>query len=236
MEEVVKGIMLGGVNYGENDKILNVFTMEKGVVSARIKGVKKAGAKLKFCSEPFCFAEYVLFCSGEKSSVIGASLIDSFYPLRENLDKFYCASATAEFVRRFLKSGMVSPETFSLVCNTLKELAYGDEEPFSVCVKFFLSVLRLSGYGLNLDGCVSCGNEINERPFFDAESGGFFCEKCASGGREINYATLRALIKAENGERLGREEAKFALRLIEFYVGVKTEEKLTSLKQLIRLP
>ena len=61
MEEKLSGIVLGGVNYGENDKIINVFTLEKGVVSAKIKGVKKAGAKLKFASEPFCFAEFVFF-------------------------------------------------------------------------------------------------------------------------------------------------------------------------------
>ena len=59
MEEKLSGIVLGGVNFAENDKILSVFTLEKGVVSAKIKGVKKAGAKLKFASEPFCFAQFI---------------------------------------------------------------------------------------------------------------------------------------------------------------------------------
>ena len=59
MEEKMSGIVLSAVSVGENDKILNIFTLEKGVVSAKIKGVKKAGAKLKFASEPFCFAEFI---------------------------------------------------------------------------------------------------------------------------------------------------------------------------------
>ena len=50
MEEKVSGIVLGGISYGENDKILKLFTLEKGLISAKIKGVKKAGAKLKFAS------------------------------------------------------------------------------------------------------------------------------------------------------------------------------------------
>ena len=45
MEEKLSGIVLSGINYGESDKIINVFTPEKGVVSAKMKSVKKAGAK-----------------------------------------------------------------------------------------------------------------------------------------------------------------------------------------------
>ena len=44
--EKLSGIVLGGVSVGENDKILNVFTLQQGVVSAKIKGVKKAGANV----------------------------------------------------------------------------------------------------------------------------------------------------------------------------------------------
>ena len=33
MEEVIRGVVLGGINYGENDKILNIFTLEKGILS-----------------------------------------------------------------------------------------------------------------------------------------------------------------------------------------------------------
>ena len=43
MEEKTSGIVLSGVGYGENDKIVNIFTLDKGVVSARMKGVKRQG-------------------------------------------------------------------------------------------------------------------------------------------------------------------------------------------------
>ena len=89
MEEKESGIVLGAVNFSENDKILNVFTLGKGVVCAKIKGVKKAGAKLKFAAEPFCFAEYIFSRTADKRTVIGASLIDSFYPIRENIQKYF---------------------------------------------------------------------------------------------------------------------------------------------------
>ena len=52
--------MIRAVDYGENDKILTLLSAERGKISAGIKGVKKAGAKLKFAAQPFCLAEYVL--------------------------------------------------------------------------------------------------------------------------------------------------------------------------------
>ena len=112
MEEKASGIVLGGVNFGENDKILNIFTLEQGVVSAKIKGVKKAGAKLKFASEPFCFAEFIFMKKGTMRTVKNASLIDSFYPVRENVVKYFCAGTVIEFIKRFYKEEMISEQTF----------------------------------------------------------------------------------------------------------------------------
>ena len=43
MEEKTSGIVLSGIGYGESDKIINVFTPDKGVVSAKMKSVKRQG-------------------------------------------------------------------------------------------------------------------------------------------------------------------------------------------------
>lgn len=236
MEEKLSGIVLGGISYGENDKILSIFTPEKGTISAGIKGVKKAGAKLKFASEPFCFAEFVFSVKSDRRTVIGASLIDSFYPLRENIERFFCAGTVTEFIKKFIKEEVSSPETFILTIETLKNLAYGDEHHKSVTVKFLLKALSMAGYGLSLNGCMRCGEKLRERVFFECYSGGFTCEKCKSdNGREINSVTYHALVKAEKGEVLDIQEADFALRLLDFYLTHKADEKVNSLKELIKL-
>lgn len=236
MEEKLSGIVLGGVSYGENDKILSVYTLEKGAVSARIKGVKKAGAKLKFASEPFCFAEFVFAFSAGKRSVIGASLLDSFYPVRESIEKFYCASVITEFLKRFMKEEIVSPETFFLAAEGLKAIAYGKTSPESAVCSFLFSALELCGYALNLSGCIGCGGKIERRPFFDYASGGFYCENCFSGtGREINYSTFASLKKIAEGEGLESDAAIPVLKLLEYYISNKTDETLSSLKELIKL-
>ena len=38
-ELTVKGIVLGGINYKEKDKLLNIFTLEKGLITCNLVGV-----------------------------------------------------------------------------------------------------------------------------------------------------------------------------------------------------
>ena len=237
MEEKMSGIVLGGVSFGENDKILNVFTLEQGVVSAKIKGVKKAGAKLKFASEPFCFAEFIFSKTGANRTVIGASLIDSFYPVREDIVKYFCAGAVVEFVKRFYLKDIVSPDTFLLTVSTLKSIAYGDGKPKVALVNFLIDALKVAGFALNLSGCARCGDKIEGRVFFDYRSGAFECEKCFDGtGREVSVLTLNALIKAESGTLEEDDPGTVkALKLLEYYVEFRADEKLNSLKELVKI-
>ena len=87
MEEKVRAVVLRGVDYKDNDKILTLFSLESGLITAAIRGVKKAGAKLKFAAQPFCFCEYVLSVKGDRRSVTSAEIIDRERKLLEELRK-----------------------------------------------------------------------------------------------------------------------------------------------------
>ena len=236
MEEKLTGLVLSKTEYGENDRIVKIFTLEKGTVSAALKGVKKAGAKLKFASEPFCFAEFTISERLGRRTVTGASLNDSFYPLRADVNRYFAGGTVLEFIRCFAKENITSPALFFKAIDCLKEMAYGSVLPRRALADFLFSALAISGYALNTDGCFNCGAEISGRAFFEPMSGGFLCEKCFAGdGREINFATYFALKKLENGEDVSEEETVFILRLLDFYIKTKTEEKLLSLQELLKL-
>lgn len=233
MEEKLRGIVLKGTPYGESDKILNIFTLEKGSVSSRIRGVKKAGAKLKFAAEPFCFAEFVFLKTADRRTVKSASLIDSFYPLRLDVNKYYCGGAVLDFLRKFCKEEIVSPKLFMLATETLKNLAYTEKDAESLLCGFLLDALTVSGYGLNFNGCASCGKEIEGRAFFDANSGAFLCEDCFSGaGREINISTYTALKNISQGKE-DKNYAIKALRLLDYFMEYKAEVFLKPLREII---
>ena len=88
MEIIVNALVLRAVDYKDNDKILTLYSLERGKITAGIKGVKKSGAKLKFASEPFAFCEFVLAEKQGRYTVIGATYIDSFFSLRTSLIKY----------------------------------------------------------------------------------------------------------------------------------------------------
>jgi DNA repair protein RecO (recombination protein O) len=237
MEEKLSGIVLGGISFGENDKILKIFTLEKGVVSAKIKGVKKAGAKLKFAAEPFCFVEFIFSVRNDMRTVIGASLIDSFYPVREDIVKYFCAGTVLEFIKKFYKENITSADAFLNTVNTLKDIAYGDGSPKNRLIKFLLDELEDSGFALSFNGCSGCGCEIEEgRVFFDYRSGAFFCLECFDGvGREVNFRTLKALKNADQGIESPSEDQVKALRLLSYYIENRADEKFNSLEELIKI-
>lgn len=235
MEEKVSGIVLNAISYGENDKILNVFTLEKGLISAKIKGVKKAGAKLKFASQPFCFAEFVLRKGNAGFAVIGASLIESFYPIREDVFRYYAGASVLEFIKKFYKENIVSKSAFVSTIDALKEIAF-KENYIASLVKYFITSLAQTGYALNLQGCLACKKNQAQRMYFDYFNGAFYCQDCFAGeGREINPDTFVALKKAIEGEQINKEQSLRALRLIDYYLQNKTEENIKSLQELLKM-
>ena len=101
MDLKVNGITLSAVNYKESDRILNVFTLERGKITVNARGVRKANAKMKALSEPFCFAEVVLAEKSVRFTEKEVNVFDSFYPLRLDVKKYYAGLCALEFTNAF---------------------------------------------------------------------------------------------------------------------------------------
>ena len=240
MEKKVNGIVVKSVSYLEADKILTIFTLEEGLITTKIKGVKKAGAKLKACSEPFCFAEFILASSTNRNIVTGASMYDGFYSLREDIVAFYAGAVALDFIKAFCPEGEVLPEHFDLLATFLKNLCYGDGIKEVVLIDFLLKALKLSGYGFNLATCATCGEDITGRVFFDASSGSFYCIECVTNSMEISAKTYSVLLNAENLLNakvidVDTQYLKRSIKLIDFYIEERIGEKLKALKDFIEL-
>ena len=57
MEFTEDALVIRTANYGENDRMITLLSAGRGKFGAAMKGVRKAGAKLNFAAQPFCFAE-----------------------------------------------------------------------------------------------------------------------------------------------------------------------------------
>ncbi len=237
MEEKLDALVLRTADYGEYDRMLTLFTLQKGKISAAAKGVRKPAAKLRFAAQPFCFAEYVLAERGGRRTVVSASNTDGFYALREDVRKFYAAAAVCGLCDALLYENIVSEELFLRAVNALKEMCEGDE--LLALLSFFLHALALSGYALAPLLCASCGGELGEYACFDLSEGCFTCSSCARGAG-VSPSTLQVLRYCTGGQGAPQtlsEEGKLrAVKLLYAYFRTKTDTRVKAAEELLRLP
>ena len=235
----VNALALKSVDYRDNDKMLSIYSLEKGLMGVCVRGAKKAGSKLGFCTQPFCFAEYVLNEKGDRSTVTGATEIESFYNIRLDLHSYYAGCCILEFLLKFTEVDAPDEATFLLAVDSLKKLNFTDGLPERVLVDFLYKQTEISGYALGRAECACCGKKaVNfKKAYFDPESAAIVCEECFTVGmREILADTVKGLAKIADGEEVEIGALKYLLKFLNYYFRIKTGEYIYSIDQLIELP
>lgn len=233
MDFKTDALLLRACDYGENDKIVTLLTSDRGKLSAGVKGVKKAGAKLRFAAQPFCFAEYVLAGRGERNTVVSASLHDGFYSLREDVSKYYAAACVCEACDRLSYEAAESGYFLLAAVDALRRI--GEDDPAFALVVFLCKALELAGYPVRAENCALCGKPLSGRMRFDFSSGAFCCEDCGVGAAasESTYLTLRAALGL-NGA-LSEDGARRTLRLLRAYLNAQADTDLPAVGEFLTL-
>ncbi len=238
MNYKVNGITLFGVNYRESDKILTIFTLEKGKIGAAARGVRKANAKMKQIAEPFCFSEAIISEKSGRRTITEINSYDSFYPIRADVNRYYAGACALEFTNAFLPEGLVSEGHFVLLAEFLKALAYGSGNPVDLLVRFFYDALNENGFALNLAFCGRCGNPIENRVFLSSREGVCVCENCrkeGDGGFSLDtYKYLKRISEGKN-EETDKKTRCNGLKFFGYYMEKVSGVALKSLADLVAL-
>ena len=149
MEERVKGIVVKAIDYKEADKLASIFTLERGLVSAKFTGVKREKAKLKSFTQPFVFADFILNKNGNLRTVTSASLIDNFSGIVASYDKTICGYIILDIIRSILPSEKEEPDIFLLTLSALKNIE--EKDPKLATIDFVLKFIDFAGMGLSFD-------------------------------------------------------------------------------------
>ena len=203
-----QGIVLRHADYREKDRMITLLTPFSGRVDAMARGCRKPGSPLMSCAELFAYGEYVLYQGKGRAGVVSFSLIDSFYPLREDYDRLRYASYMLQLLEAQAIPGDRADKLFQLLIRSLKRLCYLPLEPRAVTAAFLLMDAALSGYRPRLSHCVRCGRRLgeDEARLFDAEEGGLCCAACASGGAPLMPLNSRELLWMKDVLQTGIEK------------------------------
>jgi DNA repair protein RecO (recombination protein O) len=192
-----EGIVLRSLRYGEADRILHLYTPDRGRVSAIAKGVRRARSRFGGRLEPFFRLSLVLYEGrSDLLTVTSVETIAAHPRLREDAGALDGAGRACEAVARVFDDGDPHRGVYHLLAN---ELALLDHEPQragrSNSLAFRLKLLLAAGFAPQLAACASCGEQEHLAGFSGA-AGGVVCGACEASAFPLDQEAHDFLVAA----------------------------------------
>lgn len=191
----VSGIVTRYTNYRENDRILSIFTIDRGRIDAKARGCRRPKSPLLPIAQPFVYGEFELFSSKDKYTVNQATATESFFPIRQDILRYAAASSMLQLVHEAAQEGEPNQPLFSLLYHALSFLAYGEVDPDDLMLCFLAKYLQVIGYCSSITVCGQCGRDIraDAHVYFSPHAGGAVCAACRIGAQEVSKTSLEAM-------------------------------------------
>ncbi len=176
-------LVMGSIRLREADRIVTLYTKERGRLSAVAKGVRRTRSRIGGRLEPFSLVHVMLYSgSGSLYTVTGVETIRSFQGMRESLLRMEEGGRLFESLRRLFPEEEESPSSFNLLVRGVGRLSTAEDRPTAakVVLSTRLKLLMALGYLPELDSCVQCGSDqllCGFRP----SMGGMVCPDCFAG-------------------------------------------------------
>ena len=220
-----EAIVLRSLRFSEADRILHIYTRERGRLGAIAKGARKTSSRFGARLEPLSHVELVLHeGSGELQTVTGASLIASHRGVREDGNRLGVALLGAEAMLRLFGEPEPNERAFTALARFLDAL---EQAPAAsrpgldpLALSFQLKLLWLSGYLPHLEACVECGSN-GELVGFSPRGGGAVCSRHARGALGLSSEGLAGVkrllgspLADAHGAALGERARRDALTIV----------------------
>ena len=184
---------------GEADRVLHIYTLDRGRIGAVAKGVRKTKSRFGARLEPLSHVELFLHQgAGELQTVTGVELIQSHRTVREEPYRLGVGLVGAEAMLRLFTEQEANARAFGALTRFLGLL---DEVPARstrpaldpLALSFQLKLLWLSGYLPHLTSCADCGAEDELLVGYSPRAGGAVCRACAQGALALSPAGITAI-------------------------------------------
>jgi DNA repair protein RecO (recombination protein O) len=201
-----EAVVLRSMRYGEADRILHVYTPNRGRIGAIAKGVRRARSRFGGRLEPFFRLQIELHEGrGELLTVTGAQTVNGYSALRGDAHALDAAARACDAVGRLFETSEPHPGVFNLLCRKLSLL---DESPAGAtrasALAFRLKLLVAAGLAPQLGACACCG-EREHLLGFSGAAGGVVCSSCWTSEPPVETRTVGAFTLDEQAHEFMRE-------------------------------
>jgi DNA repair protein RecO (recombination protein O) len=180
-----RGVVLRSRQLGEADRIVTLFTTERGKLDAVAKGVRRArshlAGRLEFANE----CAFGMHRGRSLDVIVSADIVHAPWSRLVEPGRFAVASLVAELIDAFCEPDLALPEVYELLTGMLAAVERSDR-PRELLPRFSLRLLDVLGLAPPPDRCVRCGNELGEGDaWLDAQAGGLIDEACRERWRDL---------------------------------------------------
>ena len=161
MSEIIKteAIVLSKLDYRDTSKIANLFTEDFGKISVIVKGGRSNKSRMGRIVDPLNHLQIIIYKkeSRDVQLLSEAEIISHFSKLKENLSALKYSYAVIELVYKLASDFEQNKKTFSGIVRILSLLEKGDEKPDVLFGRFFIFLMKETGYEIQLSKCSVCG-------------------------------------------------------------------------------
>ena len=192
-----EAIVLRSIRYGEADRVLHLYTRDRGRVGAIAKGVRRVKSKFGGRLEPMARSELILREGrGDLCTVTSADTVDAHAGIRANRQALDRAVEACAAVLKLLDSEEPNPPAYNLLARQLSMLDRDPEAASrSQALAFRIKLLLAAGFSPELAACAACG-EREHLSAFSASAGGVVCPGCEAGSFALDEDAHTFLVQA----------------------------------------
>jgi len=190
-----EAIIIKKTKLGEADRILTLYTPHLGKIQAVAKGVRRPRSKMAGHLELLTHSQISLARGRNLDTITGSQTINSFLPLKSDLDLASYALYLTELVNRFTPDEAENQPLFQLLLETMQQLCQANNKEL-VLRYFELQLLDKVGYRPQLQQCVTCRSPLKPvTNYFCPGAGGMLCPNCHPGqlGYPLSPEALKVL-------------------------------------------
>jgi DNA repair protein RecO (recombination protein O) len=189
-----EAVVLRSMRLGEADRVLHLYTLDRGRVSAVAKGVRKTTSRFGARLEPLSHVELLLHQGqSDLQTITGVDLRASHQAAREDYYRLSVGLIGAEAMLRLFSEQEANERAFTAMTRFLDVLdtqPHVTERPAldPLALSFQLKLLWLSGYLPHLISCAECGAEDATLVGYSPRAGGAVCGACAGRTEAIGLS------------------------------------------------
>ena len=192
-----EAVVLRSIRLGEADRVLHLYTEERGRVGAVAKGVRRVRSRFGGRLEPLARVKLVLHEGrGDLCTVTSADTVHAHASLRERRAAIERATDACEAVLRLFDSAEPNRPAYNLLCH---ELALLDADhglaTRAQALAFRMKLLLAAGFVPELGACATCG-EREHLSGFSAAAGGVVCPGCEAAAFPLSEEAHRFMVEA----------------------------------------